>query len=521
MKAARPGDPGAPGGRPQRSKCVLTAQAWYRVMSALRPPTEATLFPRTWVDEAARQAGDAYKADREHYLLTTHGAHVFDGIRYLVGDVASLRAEVAHLGQDFSWHGTGRLTPSGVWHPFENFGQCPRPVGRGLRYLRRAGALEGALVPFPFFRRASEVTVFSEEKSVATSPRRSATPIPTSASSRRLPEPSWTTSRPTPGAPTAWPPSVSSRRSGRVPNAREPRSPCDRGAVTVELGIFARIFSRPRAEEVAAAVAGAGFLLTQLNLSSIGLPTLPPLDLDLDLGAMRLGLCGREGPGLRPVGHLQRHPPGPGQAAGGDGAGEGVDRAGSGARRRRSDFVHRLQGRRGHVEVPPREPRRGCLARTAGHSRPAPTRGRAVGRARLEDRAGGGNVVADATRAEAACAARARPGRARLVGVVLDPANLVIYGYRALSGPDPSPCRLRRPRPAYPGAARQGCRPHRWPPPPGLGQLDYGLVFELHAALPAPVPVVIQDTLEQDVPRAREFLLRTSARQRGRAEVNE
>ncbi len=49
---------------------VLSAQSWYRVMSALRPPTEATLFPRTVLDETGRELDPAYKADRERYLLT-------------------------------------------------------------------------------------------------------------------------------------------------------------------------------------------------------------------------------------------------------------------------------------------------------------------------------------------------------------------------------------------------------------------------------------------------------------------
>ena len=54
----------------------------------------------------------------------------------------------------------------------------------------------------------------------------------------------------------------------------------------VELGIFARIFARRQAEDVAAAVAGAGFTVTQFNLSCIGLPTVPPVEMDLGLPAI-------------------------------------------------------------------------------------------------------------------------------------------------------------------------------------------------------------------------------------------
>ena len=43
-----------------------------------------------------------------------------------------------------------------------------------------------------------------------------------------------------------------------------------------------------------------------------------------------------------------------------------------------------------------------------------------------------------------------------------------------------------------------------------------GLVFELHAALPAPVPVIVQDSTEADVPRTRRFLLSSALRQEAR-----
>jgi hypothetical protein len=56
-----------------------------------------------------------------------------------------------------------------------------------------------------------------------------------------------------------------------------------------DLGIFARTFPRASAAEVAGAVAAAGFGLVQLNLSAVGLPTLPgPAELGgLDFGAIR------------------------------------------------------------------------------------------------------------------------------------------------------------------------------------------------------------------------------------------
>ena len=148
---------------------VLTAQVWYRVMSALRPPTEATLFPKTVVDDDVGAAPNAYKADRRRYLLNTHGAHVFDGIRYLVGELVSVRAEVAQAGQDFSWHGTGRLTASGGLASFEISASVHGLWSEGFDVYGERGHLRVRAF-FPFFRRASEVTVFTEHDAVGQSP---------------------------------------------------------------------------------------------------------------------------------------------------------------------------------------------------------------------------------------------------------------------------------------------------------------------------------------------------------------
>jgi predicted dehydrogenase len=148
---------------------VVTAQAWYRVMAALRPPTEATLFPKTFVDDPVREVEATYKADRERYLLSTHGAHVFDGIRHLVGEVAAVRAEVAHVGKDFSWHGTGRLAGPGGLASFEISANVHAKWAEGFDVYGELGHLS-VRSSFPFFRRASEVELFIEGDATTTSP---------------------------------------------------------------------------------------------------------------------------------------------------------------------------------------------------------------------------------------------------------------------------------------------------------------------------------------------------------------
>ena len=66
--------------------------------------------------------------------------------------------------------------------------------------------------------------------------------------------------------------------------------------MSADLGIFARTFRRDTAAQVARAVQQAGFGLVQLNLSSFGLPTIPPGEVlaGLDLPEIRAAFtdCG-------------------------------------------------------------------------------------------------------------------------------------------------------------------------------------------------------------------------------------
>ncbi len=117
---------------------ILSVSCWYRVHARLRPPTEATLFPYTVVDEDVRKHEAEFKADRQRYLLATHGAHVFDTLRYLAGDLAAVQARVAHVGADFSWHGSGQLAGGGL-ASFEIWPTCTRTTPRASRSTANAG----------------------------------------------------------------------------------------------------------------------------------------------------------------------------------------------------------------------------------------------------------------------------------------------------------------------------------------------------------------------------------------------
>ncbi len=147
---------------------LLSVSGWYRVHARLRPPTEQALFPATVVDEDTRRGETAFKADRRRYLLATHGAHVFDELRYLAGDVTTVRAQLAHVGADFSWQGTGRIA-GGALASFEVCANVHSDYSEGFEIYGARGHVSIRSY-FPFFRRPSAVRVFLEEDTTWRSP---------------------------------------------------------------------------------------------------------------------------------------------------------------------------------------------------------------------------------------------------------------------------------------------------------------------------------------------------------------
>ncbi|MFD2082324.1 Predicted dehydrogenase [Actinopolymorpha cephalotaxi] len=143
-----------------RLGALLSVSSWYRIQSRLRPPTEAALFPAMVVDDDVRRTEAEFKADRAHYLLNTHGAHVFDGLANLAGVPTSVRAQFAGHGRDCSWHGTGRL-PGGGLASFEITADIHADYAEGMDLHGEYGQVS-IRSTFPFFRQASTVRVHLE-----------------------------------------------------------------------------------------------------------------------------------------------------------------------------------------------------------------------------------------------------------------------------------------------------------------------------------------------------------------------
>jgi sugar phosphate isomerase/epimerase len=283
--------------------------------------------------------------------------------------------------------------------------------------------------------------------------------------------------------------------------------------MTVELGIFARIFTRPTAEEVAAAVAAAGFGLVQLNLSCIGAPTVPPVGAAVDFTGIRSAF---EAHAVRIWGlsctYNLVHP-------------DLAQRAEYTARAEwligrapelGAEVVTLCSGTRDAEDMWRAHPANSSPEAwddlRAGLDKLLPAAEGAGVRLGIEPEPG--NVVADAARASDLLAELGND--ASFIGIVLDPANLVT--------PDTASDQGRILRNAFGVLGAETVALHAKDvvstgayAAAGLGQLDYDLVFELHAALPVPVPVIIQDSTETDVPRTRRFLLSSALSQEARA----
>lgn len=137
--------------------------AWYRI-GDLRPGIEATLFPRVHVDARARQAEAAARADRRRYLLATHGAHVFDMVRNLLGDVATVVARHRTDGRDHAWQ-VLLTTTAGAVGTVSLTVDVPGAPSEGIEVLGSAGTVR-VDTHFPFYRRASTVHAYADGRTV-------------------------------------------------------------------------------------------------------------------------------------------------------------------------------------------------------------------------------------------------------------------------------------------------------------------------------------------------------------------
>jgi predicted dehydrogenase len=146
---------------------VRSFSAWYRI-GTIRTGVEASLFPKTFADAEVRQVEAGFKADRERYLLATHGSHIFDTVRFLLGDMKSVTATHRGFGRDHAWNMLVTLA-SGAVGTITVTVDVPGDGAEGIQVFGSQGQVT-THTHFPFFRRASDVWAYSAQDGVATVP---------------------------------------------------------------------------------------------------------------------------------------------------------------------------------------------------------------------------------------------------------------------------------------------------------------------------------------------------------------
>jgi predicted dehydrogenase len=133
--------------------------AWYRI-GDLRAGIEATLFPRVYADPEARQHEAGFKSDRQRYLLATHGAHIYDTVRYLLGDVEAIDARHRGYDRDHAWSALVTMA-SGAVGTVSISADVPGVPAEGIEVFGSTGSVR-VETPFPFYRQASTVRAYTD-----------------------------------------------------------------------------------------------------------------------------------------------------------------------------------------------------------------------------------------------------------------------------------------------------------------------------------------------------------------------
>jgi predicted dehydrogenase len=139
---------------------LISCSAWYRA-SSFKNDWHATLAPPP-VEPTSTTRVEEHKADRQRYYLATHGAHLFDGIRFLAGEISHVTARHTFSQETHVWQGVIELATGGLAH-FDLVVSAPSAWSEGFAIYGDRGNIE-IETHFPFFLRASSVRAFDASR---------------------------------------------------------------------------------------------------------------------------------------------------------------------------------------------------------------------------------------------------------------------------------------------------------------------------------------------------------------------
>lgn len=136
---------------------VLSVSGWY-CDTLFRPALQETLLPPLLNSRQAIRPVTDPKADKQHYSLVTHGAHLFDNLRYLGGALTAVTARLAEKFNQHSWHGLLEFAHGGLGH-FELTVKVNADWSEGYRIYGEFGSVEVNTF-LPFYYRPSQIRAF-------------------------------------------------------------------------------------------------------------------------------------------------------------------------------------------------------------------------------------------------------------------------------------------------------------------------------------------------------------------------
>ncbi len=141
----------------ERAGSILSASGVYRD-SIFRSAMQESCLDRLLTSPHTAKLTVDPKNDRRHYNLFTQGAHLFDNLRYLAGDVLAVTATFAQQAGQMSWHGLLEFVHGGLGH-FELTCKSCGDWREEYVVLGEEGSVE-VQVGLPFYHRPAQVRAF-------------------------------------------------------------------------------------------------------------------------------------------------------------------------------------------------------------------------------------------------------------------------------------------------------------------------------------------------------------------------
>jgi predicted dehydrogenase len=142
---------------------------WYRVMKGSRAAILQTVFPVVVDDEKIKVVEDEIKAHASVYRLATHGAHVFDTMRFFAGDLAWITGHAAEVGGDWTWHGEAGIAAGGGLISYEMTASVHSEWAEGCDIFGEFGHIK-TRSPYVFTKLGSWAELYVESERVAQVP---------------------------------------------------------------------------------------------------------------------------------------------------------------------------------------------------------------------------------------------------------------------------------------------------------------------------------------------------------------